>query len=121
MPRPKRGRRSVVLVLTLLVLGSGSVPAAGEGQFPAVEHRLGITERMACHAALEEVYWRHRQWPGQSHEPGLSFSQTVPSALIRAKAEDSVRKSLALERHWGVTITGPMLQAELDRMAAATM
>ena len=40
-----------------------------------------------------------------------------PPGVIRRNAEDAILKSAALERFWGVTITGEQLQAELDRMA----
>jgi N-acetylneuraminic acid mutarotase len=118
--RRKPVRRAVSFVLIFLGLGSVWAPAAGGLSAPAVAQQLSVSERIACHTAVEEVYWSHRQWPEKAAKTRPSFSQTVPASLLQAKAEDSVRKSLALERYWDLTITGAMLQAELDRMAAAS-
>jgi N-acetylneuraminic acid mutarotase len=89
------------------------VAAAAGGQAAPTTSRLSAADRLECQTAIEQVYWRHRG--GES-----SFAEAVPAALIRGKAEDAVRKSLALERYWGVAITAEMLQAELERMASAT-
>src|SRR6185503_4544572 len=71
---------------------------------------FSLPERIQCQAAIERVYALHRG--------AGSAARAVPDAVIRAKAEDAVLKSVALERTWGIAITGPQLQAELDRMAA---
>ena len=79
--------------------------------------QISLGDRIACQTAIEEVYWRHRIAPGEN-TPKPSFNDAVPQEVIQRKAEDAILKSLALERYWGVTITGAQLQAELDRMAA---
>jgi N-acetylneuraminic acid mutarotase len=81
---------------------------------------VSLGERITCQTAIEEVYWRHRQWPPENGASKPGFEQVVPPDLIGQKAEDTILKSVALERFWGVTITGDQLQAELDRMAART-
>jgi len=84
---------------------------------PAIALQLNLGERIACQTAIEEVYWRHRATPGLG-APELSFAESVPQAIIRRNAEDAILKSVALERIWGITITGEQLQAELARMAS---
>ncbi len=44
----------------------------------------------------------------------------VPASVIEAKVTDSLKKSAALDKFWQHTVTGEMLQAELDRMAKQT-
>ena len=41
----------------------------------------------------------------------------MPLDAIRARVEDSLRLSNALEAYWGQAITGPQLQAEIERQA----
>lgn len=79
---------------------------------------LSLGDRIACQTAIERVYWQHRAEPGRA--PALVFEQAVPAALIRQRAEDTVRKSLALARLWDTAIAPEQLQAELDRMAAGS-
>src|SRR3989441_9011067 len=44
----------------------------------------------------------------------------MPASALRAKVEDYLRKSSALERIWDRPITAEQLQAEIDRMTRAT-
>ena len=83
----------------------------------AMTRQLSLAERIACQTAIEQVYWQHRIAPGENVAKP-SFNDAVPQEVIQRKAEEAILKSLALERYWGVTITGEQLQAELDRMAA---
>ena len=83
----------------------------------ALTRQISLGARIACQTAIEQVYWRHRIAPGENVAKP-SFNDAVPQEVIRRKAEEAILKSLALERYWGVTITGEQLQAELDRMAA---
>lgn len=76
---------------------------------------LSLEERVACQRAVDAVHWRHRHAPGAT--PALPFEQAVPLAHSRRQAEDTMRKSVALDRRWGRPITAAQLQAELDRMA----
>ena len=94
------------LVLAGAVLSSlAAAPALA-----AAPPSFSLTDRMQCQAAIERVYALHRS--------AGSPPRAVPDAVIRAKAEDAVLESAALQRIWGIAITGPQLQAELDRMAA---
>ena len=104
--------QTAAVLLSLLLLSGYSLAKAA----PTVS----LGERITCQTAIEEVYWRHRQWPQENVASKPGFEQVVPPDLIRQKAEDTILKSVALERFWRVTITGDQLQAELDRMAAHT-
>lgn len=81
---------------------------------------LSFDERVAAQTAIERVYWNHRIWPAENpgQKPGLS--EAVPEAVIRAKVEDYLEKSNALEAYWQRPITGQQLQAEIDRMARSS-
>ncbi len=80
---------------------------------------LSLEDRVACQAAVEQVYWQHRVAAGEA-QPRLPFEQAVPAAVLRRKAEDALRKTSALSQWWRTEITAEQLQAELDRMAAST-
>src|SRR5512134_469758 len=93
---------AVVLSLAAMAFAQGESPAS-----------FSLEDRIECQAAIEEVYARHR-----AEGPDPALAQSVPGDVVRRKAEDAVLKSVALQRHWGVTLTDQQLQAELDRMAA---
>ena len=78
---------------------------------------LSLEQRISCQNAIEQVYWQHRTAGGEN-VARLSFSEAVPNEVVQRKAEDAILQSLALERFWGVRISGEQLQAELDRMVA---
>ncbi len=81
---------------------------------------LSLEDRVAYQAAIEDVYWRHRMWPTENPQPKPALEQVMPLSTIRAKVEDYLRKSQALEVYWHRPITGAQLQAEMDRMARET-
>ena len=85
---------------------------------PTVAQNLSLEDRVACQRAIDNVYWRHRSQAGGT--PRLAFEQAVPASVSRRKAEDVVRKSVALAQWWDTTLTPAQLQAELDRMAAGS-
>jgi N-acetylneuraminic acid mutarotase len=115
----RRLRRALLLVAGVVVLVAVSAAAAA-GRTAASAVSLSLGDRIECQAAIEQVYWRHRSATARAGSATPPFSRAVPATLIRRKAEDAVRKSAALERYWGVTVTAAMLQAELRRMAAAS-
>jgi N-acetylneuraminic acid mutarotase len=78
---------------------------------------LTFDERIAAQRAIEEVYWRHRIWPKDNLTAKPALDAVMPEGAIRAKVEDYLKKSNALETWWRRPITGEQLQAELDRMA----
>src|SRR5262245_59412711 len=81
---------------------------------------LSLAKRVAAQRAIEQVYWNHRVWPKENPGPKPPLSEEVPDRAIRARVEDYLKKSNALERFWQRPITAAQLQAELDRMAAHT-
>ena len=81
---------------------------------------LTFEERLVAERAIQEVYWRHRIWPAQNPGPKPPLDQVMPASALRAKVEDYLRKSSALEKVWSRPITAEQLQAELDRMTRAT-
>jgi len=86
----------------------------------SVSRSLSIDERVAAQRAIEEVYWRHRIWPKDNASPKPSVDAQMPRSAMKAKVEDYLKKSNALEVWWRRPITGEQLQAELDRMARGT-
>ena len=102
---------SLPMALTLwILLLSGVSPGQSSSTF-------SLGDRISCRTAIEQVYWRHRTGTRGDAASKISFEESVPPSVIQRNAEDTVLKSAALERFWGVTITDSQLQAELDRMA----
>jgi N-acetylneuraminic acid mutarotase len=93
----------------LLLALAALLPGAPSGGAAEASGSFDLADRIACHDAIERVYARHRSGGSDTAPPG---------DVVRRKAEDSVLESVALERLFGITLTGERLQAELDRMAA---
>src|SRR5262245_52264987 len=85
---------------------------AAEG--PTFDQRVEIQRR------IEEIRWAHRLWPEQNPEPKPPLSAVMPDSVLRAKVDDALRMSNALESYWGRPVTGEQLQAEIDRMVRDT-
>jgi N-acetylneuraminic acid mutarotase len=83
----------------------------------AAPRPMTLEDRIEAQRAIEQVYWRHRIWPKENPEPKPALSQVMPDASLRAKVDDYLRKSNALERYWGQPVTADQLQAEMDRMS----
>ena len=81
---------------------------------------LSLEERVAAQNAIEQVYWNHRIWPKENPGPKPTLSAVLPDTAIRARVQDTLRKSNALEKYWHRPVTATQLQAELNRMAAHT-
>jgi N-acetylneuraminic acid mutarotase len=84
------------------------------------QRTLTVAERIAYQRRIEEVYWRHRAATQPTAQPPIAFTEAVPEAAIRAKVEDTLRKSAALAMYWQRPVTSAQLQAELGRMATQT-
>ncbi len=71
---------------------------------------LTFVERVAAQEAIERVYY--------SHQIGATkpFEEAVPREALENKVRAYLKKSAALDRFWGTTVTGDMLHAELKRM-----
>src|SRR6266550_3932700 len=78
---------------------------------------LTFAERVAYQRAIEDVYWRHRIWPKDRHDPKPSLDAVMSQAQLEKKVADYLRESQALEDYWQRPITAEQLQAEMDRMA----
>jgi hypothetical protein len=70
------------------------------GAHASASRSLTIDERVAAQRAIEEVYWRHRIWPKDNPNPKPSLDATMPASVIRAKVEDYLKKSNALDVWW---------------------
>jgi hypothetical protein len=75
---------------------------------------------VAYQRVIEEVYWRHRNWPKEGRDPKPSLDAVMPQAQLEKKVTDHLRESQALEDYWQRPITAEQLQAEMDRMAKRT-
>src|SRR5262245_34966251 len=108
--------RAAIVVVGLLIAGLTSMhsPAAAETR------SLTLEERIAAQRAIEQVYWDHRIWPKENPGPKPPLSAVLPDAAIRARVEDTLGKSNALEKYWHRPVTDSQLQAELNRMAEDT-
>ena len=119
-----RYRLALLIAATFaLAIATFKVGAGGGhslNQSVAFKTRITLEERVAYQRAIEEVYWRHRVWPGESSRSKPELDEVMPLSAIRATVEDYLSKSEALERHWQHPITGEALDAEIRRMAAQT-
>jgi len=70
-------------------------------------------------ACRRSGYWRHRLWQDESPSEARPAGGHVGNP-DRAKVEDYLKKSAALERLWNDRISGDHLQTEIDRMAAGS-
>ncbi len=104
-----------VLRVFFIVLAAVALPALEASASPA--RSLSLDERIMAQRAIEDVYWRHRIWPKDNPNPKPPLDATMPASALRAKVEDYLKKSNALDVWWKRPITGDQLQAELDRMA----
>src|SRR5215831_2951595 len=103
-----RGAAAMLLVSCVIVALSSAinvpshrpkVPAAGNdaalgvnahasaASAPAIrtERTLTVADRVAYQRAIEEVYWRHRDWPATDGSAKPSLDQVMPQAQIEKK------------------------------------
>ncbi|MBI1745645.1 MAG: hypothetical protein HYR55_03555 [Acidobacteria bacterium] len=119
-PRPHRRRTGagflLALAFVILFITAGrSAPAE-----PPATRTLTLEDRVRYQRAIEEVNWQYRLWPKENPQPKPALAAVMPLAAIRAKVEDDLRKSQALEVLWRRPVTGAQLQAEMARMARQT-
>ena len=81
---------------------------------------LSYQDRIMCQKATEEVYWNYRIWPKENKRSKPPFEQSMNYDILKAKVEDILKKTNALEINWNKIITGEQLQAEMVRMARHT-
>src|SRR2546428_3597675 len=109
---PRTARYFVVLPCAFAVIGAISFILAG--RTTAQTRSLTFAERVAYQRAIEEVYWRHRIWPGDRADAKPSLDQVMSQAQIEKKVADYLRNSQALEDYWQRPLTVQQLQAEMD-------
>lgn len=105
--------KSCVSLIVAILLSLISVPA-----YAGPTRQLTLAERISYQKAIEEVYWRHRLWPGRNQLLKPAFAEIMPAAAIEEKVLDYLRKARALQVNWQITISPAQLQAEMERMAA---
>ena len=105
-------------MVTALLLSATAAPATPtRAAVESGSSTISFETRLAAQRAIEEVYWKHRIWPAENPKPKPPLEAVMPAEAIRAKVEDSLRLSNALEAYWGQAITGAQLQAEIERQA----
>lgn len=90
------------------------------GMASALASALDPAQRVSAQLAIEGVYWRHRIWPADNPDPKPSLDQMLPPSVVRARVEDYMLESEALDRIWGLPIRNEELQVEVERMAASS-
>ncbi len=100
-----------------LIAAGALCAAAAFTSANAARGSLSFEERVAYQRKIEAVYWRHRV-ATQKEQPQVAFAEAMPNDAIRAKVEDTLRKSAALARYWQRPVTAAQLQAEVARMAS---
>jgi len=94
----------------LAILAAFGLPSAALG---AVDP-LTFNERVACHEAIERVYYAHQIGATRS------FEDAVPRRVIESKALRFLDLSEDLKSQRGIEITPAMLEAEWRRIERAT-
>jgi N-acetylneuraminic acid mutarotase len=90
------------------------------GVSAVAQRQLSVADRVAYQYAIEEVYWRHRIWPGGKGNPKPPLDQVMSSSQVERKVENYLRNSQILSDQWQRPITSEQLQAEMERMASQT-
>ena len=90
-----------VLLITLFELLFGAaILTAQPTALPEIQgsaRPLSLEARVACQQAIERIYWQHRIWPAENPKPKPPLEAIMPLEVIRAKVEDSLRLSNALD------------------------
>ncbi|MBN2381738.1 hypothetical protein JXQ70_02550 [bacterium] len=114
----------IILILSALLVPPlfystnvrASAPESGQQNY----HQLTFKERFELQRAIEEVNWRHLIWPEVNHDPKPDFDAMVSAEVIQAKVARTIQLSIALECYWHKPVTGPQLQAEIERLVSQT-
>jgi hypothetical protein len=98
--RPSAIVRAIALFALLLVIALAATIAV-TSRSAARARRLSFEDRVAAQRAIEAVYHRHRLWPADNPQPKPALDEVLPEAALRAKVEDYLRQSRALELRAG--------------------
>ena len=113
----------MLVALCLAINLPGQAPKAippHDGAFFGASRTLSFAERVAYQTAIEDVYWRHRIWPKERHDPKPLLNAVMSQAQLERKVENYLRNSQMLEDHWQRPLSADQLQVEMERMASHT-
>ncbi len=88
-----------VAAFTLIAAGALCTAAAFTSA-NAARGSLSFEERVAYQRKIEAVFWRHRIATQKEQSAQIAFPEAMPDDAIRAKVENTLRKSAALARYW---------------------
>jgi hypothetical protein len=99
MFRPFTLRKTSLLFALALVITAAATARLAQRSHAAGSKRqtLSFEDRVAAQRAIEAVYHRHRLWPADNPQPKPALDEVLPEAALRAKVEDYLRQSRALE------------------------
>ncbi|OGF61375.1 MAG: hypothetical protein A2Y62_05740 [Candidatus Fischerbacteria bacterium RBG_13_37_8] len=81
---------------------------------------LTFEERLHCQNSIEKIYWQYKIWPAENPFPKPAFEEIRSEEIIKAKVENTLKKSNAIVSIIHSSITGEQLQQEMNRMAENT-
>ncbi|MGH9845263.1 MAG: Kelch repeat-containing protein, partial [Blastocatellia bacterium] len=114
-------RIGVMIGFALLLMVAAVIKEPRRSQAASrLRQSLTVEDRVAAQRAIEEVYQRHRIWPKDNPQPKPALAALMPESALRAKVDDYLRLSNALEHYWRRPISGEQLQAEIERMQSRT-
>ena len=108
----------LVVAGTSRAIAAKAVSLHSEVPANASQKALTFAERVSYQRAIEDVYWRHRIWPKENHDPKPPLDTVMSQTQLENKIAGYLRDSFALEDYSQQPITAERLQAEMDRMAA---
>lgn len=103
------------MMLNSIAVVSNRMTNSNEENGQGSLHTLSFEERVNCQRVIDEIYWRNMIWPKDNKGPKPPIEKIESYDQIKAKVEEYLKKSNALERYWQKTITGELLQAEMNR------
>ena len=95
--------RTSIAILLCALAGSSLLGATLLGffvphEFSRVSERvLSVAERVSYQRAIEEVYWRHRNWPEERPDPRPPLDSVMSQAQLGKKVADYLREFQVLE------------------------
>src|SRR4029450_5420218 len=98
LSRRDRLRIPRAMVVAGLLLSATAAPGASTREpVESGPPTISFETRLACQRAIEEVYWKHRIWPEQNPDPKPSLDAVLPAHASKARVEEALRQSNALE------------------------
>lgn len=79
---------------------------------------LSLDERTTYQQHVENVYWQDQIWGKENPKLKPSLEEVILAAVIRARAEDAVRRPLALEKIWQHPVRGKICTKKANRRVA---